>query len=173
MQFDCDTHEGKKHILKQNWIFKFIEKNGKNIKCEPTQDKSCRFDAFVYKNGFLSSIIEIKNRPYLNREDKQLATLESLYRLRTYLITLEKLEVLQRASRFYDCKSYVVVNLPNDNPRRVLFFQITDETGEYVIDFETKISKTFYSSNDYKGKVNRKNAFIPLHNNKFLTIMDY
>lgn len=173
MSLDCDTKEGQKHIHRQNWIFKFIEKNGKDIRCIPTEDKTCGFDAFIYKDEILSSVVEIKNRPYLNRTNKQVATLSTLEKYGTYLITAQKLEVLKRASRQYCCKSYVVVNLPNDNPRRVLFFQITDYKGRYVIDFEKKVSRTFYSSNDYKGKIDRENAFIPLKNNKFLKILNY
>lgn len=173
MNLDCDTVEGQKHIARQNWILKFIEKNGDKIKCVPTEDKICGFDAFVYKDDILSSVIEIKNRPYINRAQKNYATLRALQQFGTYLITAEKLDVLQRISRQKRCKSFVVVNLPNDSPRKLLFFQITDWKGRFVIDFERKTSRTYYSSNDWKGKIDRVNAFIPINNNQFLKVMSY
>lgn len=173
MNLDCDTKEGKKHIQKQNWILRFIEKNSEGVKCTPTGEKICGFDAYVFKNKILHSIIEIKNRPYINRANREFATLEKLKELGTYLITAEKLDVLKAVSKKHKCKSFVVVNLPNDTPRRVLFFQITDWKGRFVIDFSRKTSQTFYSSNDYKGRIERVNAFIPINNNNFLNIVNY
>lgn len=171
MGLDCNTEEGRKHIKKQDWILKVIEKNKKGVKCIPTEEQDCGFDAYIYKNKILSAVIEIKNRPYINRSKKTPATLKSLEQYGTYLITAEKLDILRKESRKNKCKSFVVVNLPNDS--KILFFQITDWRGRFVMDFERKTTKTFYSSNNYKGKVDRENAFIPIKNNKYLTISNY
>jgi len=94
MNLDCDTEEGKKHIQKQNWILRFIEKNSEGVKCTPTGENVCGFDAYVFKNKILHSVIEIKNRPYINRANREFATLEKLKKLGTYLITAEKLDRL-------------------------------------------------------------------------------
>ena len=155
-QLDCDTPKGQQFIKKQHEVERWIEKRF-DVEVKTSTNKIEKYDAGIYRNDNLSAVCEIKTREFWNRKKKEPFTVERM-KQGDYLITAEKLDVLQRQSKLHGIPSLIFLRIPYDN--KVAMIQVTDKHGNFMIDFETRVSRTFYSINDEKGKTPRSNAFI-------------
>tara|TARA_Y100000004_G_scaffold127661_1_gene143727 strand:+ start:1458 stop:1967 length:510 start_codon:yes stop_codon:yes gene_type:complete len=169
MKLDRYTTEGKKFISEEKRTGRLIEAEYDVRVIHTTYDAE-KFDIFINKGNELTGIGEIKTRPYFNRKLKTMCTLDML-RDKGYLITAEKLDILQQQSRIYNVYGYIFVNLPND--RKVLCFKVCDKEGNFLLNYNTRETKTRYSCNDYKGDTKRKNAFLPIKGNSNFTYFNY
>ena len=169
MKLDRYTTEGKKFISEEKRTGRLIEAEYGVRVIHTTYDAE-KFDIFINKGNELTGIGEIKTRPYFNRKLKTMCTLDML-RDKGYLITAEKLDILQQQSRIYNVYGYIFVNLPND--RKVLCFKVCDKEGNFLLNYDTKETKTRSSCNDYKGDTKRKNAFLPIKGNSNFTYFNY
>tara|TARA_B100000427_G_scaffold323043_1_gene325913 strand:- start:2489 stop:2998 length:510 start_codon:yes stop_codon:yes gene_type:complete len=161
MELDRYTTEGRKFIGEEKRTGKLIEAEY-GVRVVHTTYDAEKFDVFIHKGNELIGIAEIKTRPYFNRKLKTVCTLNAL-KEKGYLITAEKLDILQKQSRIYNVYGYIFVNLPND--RKVLCFKVCDKEGNFLINYDTRKTWTKYSCNDYKGNTKRPNAFIPIKGN--------
>ena len=93
MNLDCHTKEGKTFISRQKETGTLIESRF-SVNVEHVKYDAEKFDAYIYKNNKLIGVCEIKTRPYFNRKRKTPCTL-SLLKREGYLITAEKLDILQ------------------------------------------------------------------------------
>ena len=164
---DCDTPKGKSFIKSQNMTMKIIERTYRGIKLKKTKDKAEKFDAYIHKDGGLYGVCEIKTRPYYSKKQEQPCTFD-LLKQNDYLITAEKLKVLQNQSKKFKIKSYIFVNLPFEN--KVVQIKITDENGEFLVKYEIKKSTTYATCNEEKGEVERINAYIKYDENNWSCI---
>jgi len=155
-QLDCDTPKGQKFIINQHEVERWIEQRF-CVKVKTSNSKIEKYDAAIYRDGNLSAVCEIKTREFWNRLKKEPFTVERM-KQSDYLITAEKLDVLQQQSKLHSIPSLIFLRIPHDN--KVAMIQVTDREGNFMIDFETRVSRTFYSINDEKGKTPRSNAFI-------------
>ena len=169
MKLDRYTTEGKKFISEEKRTGRLIEAEYGVRVIHTTYDAE-KFDIFINKGNELTGIGEIKTRPYFNRKLKTMCSLDML-RDKVYLITAEKLAILQQQSRIYNVYGYIFVNLPND--RKILCFKVCDKEGNFLLNYDTKETKTRYSCNDYKGDTKRKNAFLPIKGNSNFTYFNY
>ena len=169
MKLDRYTTEGKKFISEEKRTGRLIEAEY-GVRVIHTSYDAEKFDIFINKGNELTGIGEIKTRPYFNRKLKTMCTLDML-RDKGYLITAEKLDILQQQSRIYNVYGYIFVNLPND--RKVLCFKVCDKEGNFLLNYDTKETKTKYSCNDHKGDTKRKNAFLPIKGNSNFTYFNY
>ena len=169
MKLHRSTTEGKKFLSEETRTGRRIEAEYGVRVIHTTYDAE-KFDIFINKGNELTGIGEIKTRPYFNRKLKTMCTLDML-RDKGYLITAEKLDILQQQSRIYNVYGYIFVNLPND--RKVLCFKACDKEGNFLLNYDTKETKTRYSCNDYKGDTKRKNAFLPIKGNSNFTYFNY
>ena len=169
MKLDRYTTEGKKFISEEKRTGRLIEAEY-GVRVVHTSYDAEKFDIFINIGNELTGIGEIKTRPYFNRKLKTMCTLDML-RDKGYLITAEKLDILQQQSRIYNVYGYIFVNLPND--RKVLCFKVCDKEGNFLLNYDTKETKTRYSCNDYKGDTKRKNAFLPIKGNSNFTYFNY
>lgn len=169
MKLDRYTTEGKKFISKEKQTGRLVEAHY-SIRVVHTTYDAEKFDVFMHKGNELIGVAEIKTRPYFNRRLKTPCTLQKL-REEGYLITAEKLDVLQSTARMYNVYAYIFVNLPND--KKVLCFKVCDKDGNFLIDYDKRKTKTKYSCNDDRGDTERLNAFLPIKNNKSFTYFDY
>jgi hypothetical protein len=156
MQLDCETPVGKQFIKDQHDVESLIERRY-NVTVKTKTNKIEKYDADIYRNDSLVGVCEIKTRPFWNRKDKTPFTLDLLKR-NGYLITAEKLDILQIKSLNEGVISCIFVKIPHENT--VASIKVTDKKGNFLINFEKRFSKTKYSSNDYKGDTFRDNAFI-------------
>ena len=75
-------------------------------------------------------------------------------------------------SKKYNIYSYIFLNIPHDES--IVKFRVTRQSGDFFIKYNTKNSTTYYSANDYKGKTQRLNAYIPYKGNeKHIEIIKY
>ena len=169
MKLDRYTKEGQKFIGKERETAKLVSKHY-GIDISFTKFDAEKFDAFMYSKEKMVGVMEIKTRPFFNRKLKTPCTLD-LLRREGYLITAEKLDILQDQSLKNEVTSYIFVNLPND--RKILCFKVTNSKGVFFFDYERRISRTAYSCNDYKGDTDRVNAFIPIAGNKHFEFFSY
>ena len=170
MNLDRYTTEGQKFIDKEKETAALVADHYAVDIQFATFDAE-KFDAYIYKMpNIVSGICEIKTRPYFNRKLKIPCTLDKLTK-EGYLITAEKLYILQAQSRIYNVYSYIFVNLPHD--KKILCFKVCDKEGEFLMDFKTDWTPTLYSCNDYKGDTTRLNAFLPIKNNVNFEYFDY
>jgi|TARA_R100000152_G_C6772805_1_gene199882 hypothetical protein len=165
MNLDRYTTEGKKFISEERRTGRLIEKHH-GVRLVYSNYDAEKFDAFIHKGNELVGVAELKTRPYFNRKLKTPCTLD-LLREKGYLITAEKLDILQKQSRIYNVYSYVFVLLPND--KKVLSFKICDKKGKFLFSFKRFKTKTKYSCNDHKGDTERINAFLPIKRNPNFT----
>ena len=86
------------------------------------------------------------------------------------LITAEKLDILKSNSISKGVTSYIFLKIPHEN--KIAGIKVTDSQGNFLIDFKRSVTKTKYSSNDYKGDTLRENAFIK-YNKKTFTHFNY
>jgi len=169
MNLDCHTEQGKTFINKQKETGTLIESRF-NVNVEHVKYDAEKFDAYIYKNNKLIGVCEIKTRPYFNRKRKTPCTL-SLLKREGYLITAEKLDILQEQSIKHGVTSYIFVNLPLDG--KILCFKICNPKGEFLFNFKKKETLTRYSCNDYKGDTVRLNAFLPIMENENFTYFNF
>lgn len=167
---DAHSKIGRQNIQKQHSVFDFVQR-AEGVRCQPTGADNSIYDADVYLGEKLIYIMEVKNREYINRSIRERATLRKLSKMGTYLITLKKLEGLRDLAAKKNCPARLYVNLPFD--KKILVFQICDEFGRYLFNFKTETTGTFRCCNNFKGKVERVNAFLPINNNPFLTVMNH
>ena len=165
MNLDRYTTEGKKFISEERVTGKLIEKNY-GVRVVFSNNDAEKYDAFIHKGNELVGIAELKTRPYFNRPLKIPCTLDRL-RDKGYLITAEKMDILQKQSRIYNVYGYVFAYLPKD--KKVLSFKACDKEGNFLFNFKRFKTKTKKTCNDYKGDVERINAFLPIKNNSHFT----
>lgn len=167
---DSQTKVGRQNILKQNWVLEYLKKE-EGIDYIPTEKKNDVYDAEVFRAEKLIYLIEIKNRSYINRAAKEKATLKRLSELGTYLVSYSKLTDLRDRAKEKGCSSVLCVNLPHDN--KIMMFEISNSIGDFLFEFKIEKTETFRSCNNFRGKVFRENAFLPINNNPFLKIYSY
>jgi len=170
---DCNTIEGKKFIRSQRETGFLIEKL-LNMQVKHTTDDAEKFDCYMYSNhdSSLMGVAEIKTRPFWSRQYQTPCTLDKI-KWDGYLITAEKLDILSAQSRKRRVSSFIFVNLPNDSPKKILSFEVSKADGKFLFNFYRKVTTTRYSCNDFKGNVNRSNAFLPIRGNKYFKSYDY
>ena len=172
VMLDCQTPTGKKFITH--------EANVKNILCDKLNIRidqpdllTSHDDGFIYKGQQLIGVCEIKTRPYWSRDKKTPFTLKRFLNDGDgYLITAWKLTWLRDQSKKNNIYSYIFLNIPHDES--IVKFRVTRQSGDFFIKYNTKNSTTYYSANDYKGKTQRLNAYIPYkENEKHIEIIKY
>lgn len=167
---DSHTKIGRQNIQQQFWVLEYL-KQEHGVDYKPTEKQNEVYDAEVFIGEKLDYIIEIKNRSYINRAAKEKASLSRLSELGSYLITYDKLISLRDKAKEKGCRSILCVNLPFD--KKIMMFEISNNNGDFLFDFPVEESRTFKSCNSFRGKVLRKNAFLPINNNPFLKIYAY
>lgn len=169
MNLDCHTPKGKTYIQKQHETGLLIESFfGVGVK-HTTYDAE-KHDSFMYKDGRLVGVCEIKTREFFNREEKIPFTLSLLKKRGGYLITADKLDNLREQSCENKIYSYVFVNALRD--QKLLCFKIANPNGDFVCNFTRDRTVTKNTCNDYKGNAKRINAFIPVVNNSSFKYFD-
>ena len=164
---DCNTTEGKKFIKKENETRNILQNfyKDKLLTIKKPTDKAHTDDGMMYMNSKLHGVCEIKTRPHWNRKRREPFTLERFLNDRKgYLITEWKLTGLQKVSKENLIWSYIFLNIPYE--KRIVKFRVTDRDGNFFIKYNSDFTETYYSSNDYKGKVFRDNAYIPYKGNE-------
>jgi len=161
---DCETTKGKEAIAKENDV-KNILANKLNIKITTPQNKDNHDDGLIYRGEKLIGLCEIKTRTFWSRDAQTPFKLDRFLSDKLgYMITGSKLDWLQKQSKKNNIYSYIFLNIPHD--KCIVKFRVTDKAGKFFIKYKIKNSKTYYSTNDYKGKTYRDNAYIPHDGNE-------
>lgn len=169
---DCQTKQGRKFIAAQYDTTNILKNLFKNFDFLHTSEDSQEEDCYIYYNKKLSGVAEIKCRPYINRRDKipyKLETIKQRYN-NEYLITKTKIDNLRSISLAKKIPSFVFLNLPSE--KKIVRFKITDDSGKWTIPIQSRMTRTMYSCNDYKGTTERENAFLPL-NSDAVKVINY
>lgn len=163
-ELDCESEKGKLHMREEDEVRKRICDIYKVSFTKP-DEKTNPDDGFIYKDGKLIAVAEVKNRTYWSRDEKSLFTFQNLKDdSEGYMITASKLYNLKKNSKIHKINSYIFLGIPNE--KLILRIAIADKDGNFLIKFKEKESKTYYSCNNQKGKVNRVNAYIQYEENK-------
>ena len=165
---DCETSEGRKAIVREDFVKEYFAER-ENVIIKKPRNKASYDDGLMYRKGHptkpdgLMGVCEIKSRVHWGRDAKTPFTLDKLMTA-SYLITESKLYHLRRMSREHNVNSYILLHIPHD--KCILSFRVTDRNGEFLIRHKAQRTNTYNTVNDYKGKVNRVNAFIPMQENR-------
>jgi len=168
MNLDCHTPKGKTYMQKQHETGELIESFFK-VKVKHTTYDAEKHDSYMYKNGDMVGVCEIKSRDFFSREGGTDFTLQAL-KSGGYLITADKLDHLREQSVKNKVYSYVFVNALRDN--KLLCFKIANPEGVFICNFNRARTTTKNTCNDYKGNARRVNAFIPVVNNPSFKYVD-
>ena len=126
----CAKHRGNSYIYETN------------------KDKASKVDGFIVKDGVLSGIFESKCR--------NMGLIE-LMEYESWLITLNKIMDGKKLSEMLCVPFIGFLYLIKDDI--VMYWKITDDTGEFLFDFDIKKTKTQQTING--GEVVRDNAYLP------------
>tara|TARA_R100000234_G_scaffold78381_1_gene48912 strand:- start:171 stop:686 length:516 start_codon:yes stop_codon:yes gene_type:complete len=167
---DRYTAKGQEFINKERQTASLVE-NHFGVKLDFSSFDAEKFDAYIYADeNIIAGICEIKTRIYWNRKQGTKFSFEKL-KQNGYMITAEKLDILQEQSRTYNVYSYIFVNSPND--KKIFCFKVCDKQGNSLVKYDTRETWSRYSCNDYKGDVKRPNAYIPVTNNPHFKFFNY
>ena len=167
---DCHTERGRKFIDAQYDTTNILKKLYPSLIFIHSKNDSQAEDCYIYHNKKLSGVAEIKCRPYINRRDKVpylLETIKSRYN-NEYLITKTKIDNLREISLKKLIPSFIFLNLPSE--KKIVRFKITDNKGKWTIPVQSRMTRTMYSCNDYKGTTERENAFLPLDSDAVMVV---
>jgi hypothetical protein len=155
MSLDCNTEKGRFWIQAQNQAAsRFAEFF--NMRLVYTSDTTAAdIDCLFFKNDTIKAIAEIKSR------DIDRAYLE---KVKTYLITKEKLEKGVRLARALVVPYLLIVNCVKDNS--LVWWKIANSEGEFCVSMN--LQRTVSQNNCNGGEANRYNAYIPITEGKWL-----
>ena len=146
---DCNTPRGQVYIQTQLECMRRLELAWKCQAFQTKTDCSADVDAIFIKDNQVSLVGEIKSREM---------SLEELIKYGSYLITYEKLIKLKNVGIALCVPSVVVVSLLKDN--QIVFWRLTDASGNFEVAFEERHTETKKTCNG--GKIYRNNAYISL-----------
>lgn len=145
MSLDINTPKGQESLKQEIEMLKYISKCW-DVKIKTTpKNGSSPYDGVMLKNEKIIGIFESKNR---NIEIDQYDT---------WLITYNKLEECKNIAKKMNVPFYGFLGLELSNV--VACFKITNSNGEYLFDFEHKVTPTQATVNG--GEALRDNAYLP------------
>lgn len=162
---DCETPLGKTFIDHQKFTQKILESRGYTMVNMSTKDAGA--DVLIAKNVndelTICGVAEIKCRKTAGSYP---LTYDYLKSNGGYLITNDKLKFGQSASYVFGVPYFLIVNLLVED--RLLIWQVTDDQGVFMFDFDTKETSTRMTCNG--GEIVRPNSYLPVDK---ATIIDY
>lgn len=162
---DCETPLGKTFIDHQKATQKILESKGYTMVNMSTKDAGA--DVLIAKpigdELTVCGVAEIKCRKTAGPVP---LTYEYLKSNGGYLITHDKLKFGQSASNVFGVPYYLIVNLLVED--RLLIWQVTNDQGVFMFDFDTKETSTRMTCNG--GEIVRPNSYLPVDK---ATIIDY
>lgn len=149
---DILTSKGQKSLaFEREAIATFCLANPEYRFIETPKDKPAKVDGVFMKGGALNAVVEVKARK-LSREVLRDALGD------TWLVTFDKLKDGRMASELLGVPFVGLLYLLPE--RMLLALQITNDAGEWTLEFETRDTVTKRTING--GSVERENAFLPL-----------
>lgn len=162
---DCETPLGKTFIDHQMFTQRILESKGYTIMNMSTKDSAA--DVVIAKpiENVLTicGVAEIKSRKMAG---SQPLTVEYLRRNGGYLITHDKLKFGSNASYIFSVPFFLIVNLLMEE--KILIWQVTDDQGLYMFDFDTRETSTKMTCNG--GEIVRPNSYLPIDK---ATVIEY
>lgn len=149
---DFEDPKWKATLLTEDVALKAYEREHRDVLAIPTRKKStARVDGFFVdrSSGEVCGVFETKTRQY---------TLKKTREWGTSLIVNQKLKHLRAFSHNLCVPAYVVGYYAKDDV--VVVWQLTDDSGKYLFDFEVKRTRT--QASIAGGVAYRQNAFLPL-----------
>ena len=163
-ELDCESEKGKLHMKNESEVRKRIC-DFYQVSFTKPNEKTHPNDGFIYKDGKLIAVAEVKNRIYWSRDKKSPFTFKHLKDdSEGYMITASKLYDLKKNSEIHKINSYIFLGIPNE--KLIIRIAVADKNGKFLIKFKEKKRESYYSCNDQKGKVYRVNAYIQYEENK-------
>jgi len=155
MTLDINTPKGQKSLQQENNMIKYIEKcwNVKIIETNKKDKAIC--DGFIIKNNIVVAIFESKCRKL---------SLNKLKEYGSWLVTYEKIKKCKLLSEYLRIPFIGFLYLLEEG--EVMYWQITDDNGNYIFEFENKEMETKKTING--GKIIRENSFLPFSEGKII-----
>lgn len=154
---DCETPLGKTFIEHQYTTQRILEAKGYTLMNMATKDAGA--DILIAKpvDGVLTicGVAEIKSR---RMAGKVPLTVDYLANNGGYLITHDKLKFGANASFLFSVPYFLIVNLLLES--KLLIWQITDDQGLFLFDFDTRETSTQMTCNG--GEIVRPNSYLPV-----------
>lgn len=113
----------------------------------------------------LIALAEVKSREYAGSIP---LNLDYIRKSGGYLVSYHKLDHASKLSAIHQVPFFIIVNLILT--RQLLFFQITDDDGNFVVEFEKRVTSTQKNANG--GNANRLNAFLQA-DGEFFSVSKY
>lgn len=147
---DINTPAGQETLKAEQRAYRIIQKHTPNVQFIQTpKELDGKIDGFSVRDGVLTGVFETKCRQ---------VSVEQMMDWGSWLITNTKLEHLRRLSSVLRIPSFGYLYCRKDEA--VMIWQITDDNGKYLFDFDVKRTKTRATVNG--GVAFRKNAFLPV-----------
>ena len=160
---DCRTKRGKERIAAESEARNILAKKF-DIEIAKPKDDSSEDDGFIYKNGKLIGVCEIKTRVFYNSRIKSPFTLNRFKEDKDgYLISYNKIEQLKKQTLLNQIHSYIFVNIPHD--KVIVKIHLLNEKGEFHVSHSIDHRKTRKTINNKDFKL-CKVALIPYEGNK-------
>lgn len=154
---DINTPKGQQSLEQERVLLDALRNKLKAEIIETDKELDAVVDGIIHVNGVLRGIIECKCRDLSETE---------LIAFETWLITYRKLQEAAKISKALRTPLFGAVYCLKDN--RVAFWKLTDDTGQFIVNFDVKETKTKRTING--GTTVRANAFIPVSEASWFTI---
>ena len=152
MTLDINSEKGQETVRQENKMLKYIE-DCWGVKAITTkkesEDADAVCDGFLVKNKEVIALFESKCRNL---------SLAKLTEYGTWLITHEKIKKCKLLSEYIRIPFIGFLYLLDDD--KIMFWQITDNKGNYLFEFKNEITSTRKTING--GTAMRDNAFLPI-----------
>lgn len=154
---DINTPKGQESLEQERILLNALRSKLCAEIIETDKELDAVVDGVIHVNGVLRGIIECKCRDLSEEE---------LRGFETWLITYRKIQEASKISKALRTPLFGAVYCLKDN--RVAFWKLTDDKGEFIVDFDVKETRTRRTING--GSTVRKNAFIPVNSATWFTI---
>jgi hypothetical protein len=155
---DINTPKGRAAAVDQERAAYIVFRDA-NTTFYPTDDHgAAKVDGIIVRNGFIQGVVEIKSR------NMRLSQLLTEFRSE-WLLTMEKLEDIARASALLGAPGYGLLYLVPDH--KVLAARLSDKDGVIVCNY--RIDRTLTQATCNGGCATRDNAFISMEHSKIYT----
>jgi hypothetical protein len=152
---DINTPKGQQTLKEEQFMLSKFEIIWKCDAIQTNKNKGAACDGIFLRKKEIKGVFESKCRHL---------TVDQLEDYGSWLISFEKIEKGRLLSKLLQVPYYGLLYLVDDNV--IMYWEITDDDGNYVFKFETETRETQYCVNG--GSKIDKVALLPIKNGKYL-----
>ena len=153
---NIQTEKGQESLrMEREAVDRLIELKPRYIFVETPKDTYAAVDGMLCLRGEIRAAVEVKVRNMTREKLRDVFD-------NTWLVSMHKLEAGKVLSQLLKVPFYGMLYLLPE--KIIIMLEITNQKGEWLFDFEKKITRTMKCVNG--GEAERLNAFLPLETAK-------